>query len=204
MTDLAIDPADLPPREVYHLLTAVVVPRPIAWVGTVSTDGIRNLAPHSYFNLISHDPPIVHVTSSGVKDTLRNVQATGELTVNIVSAHQLEAMNTTAADLPPDEDEFIWSGLESEPSETVTAPRVKDAKVSLECHLHSVLSIGTGNMIFANVDRIRVASDVWVDGRVDPELLAPVARLSGSLYGFMDRLVRLPRPTWADLKDAPP
>ena len=201
----AIDPAELPPREVYHLLTAVVVPRPIAWVSTLDPHGIRNLAPHSYFNALSNDPPIVHFTSSGTrgaKDTLRNVRATGEFVVSIVSRDLAEQMNLTAADFPPEEDEFTWAGLAAADSDLVAPPRVARARAALECRVRTTLSMGNGNMVFGDVVRIHVDERVWRDGRVDPELLEPVGRLGGSGYTTVDAttITRMPRPSWDDVR----
>src|SRR5688572_27495238 len=98
-------------RENYFLLTSLVVPRPIAWVSSLGADGVRNLAPHSYFNIVSSDPPIVHFTQTGRKDTLNNVEATGEFVISLVSMELAEQMNLTAADFPPGEDEFTWAGV---------------------------------------------------------------------------------------------
>lgn len=196
----SIDPAELQPREAYLLLTSLVVPRPIAWVSSVSGAGAANLAPHSYYNIASSHPPIVHFTSSGVKDTLRNVRATGEFVVNVVSADLLEMMNATAADFPPGEDEAAYLGVELAPSETVRPPRVAGARAALECRLHSELSIGNGNMVFGEVTRAHVAEDVWRDGRVAADPLEPVGRLSGSGYTLVDEVVTLTRPTWDELR----
>lgn len=198
------DPEDLAPRETYFLLTSLVVPRPIAWVSTVSAQGTGNLAPHSYFNVISSHPPILHVTSTGVKDTLRNVRATGEFVVNVVSRDLLDVMNTTAADFPPGEDEAAWAGLDTLPSEVVAPRRVAAARAALECRLREVVSMGNGNMMFGDVVRIHVADEVWRDGRVAPDLLQPVGRLSGSRYALVGEIVRVPRPTWAEIRDARP
>ncbi|HVM00007.1 MAG TPA: flavin reductase family protein [Egibacteraceae bacterium] len=196
------DPHELAPRECYFLLTSLVVPRPIAWVSTLSEAGTRNLAPHSYFNMISSYPPIVHFTSTGVKDTLRNVRATGEFVVNVVSRDLLEVMNATAADFPPGEDEFAWAGLEPAPSATVAPPRVAAARASLECRMREVLSMGNGNMVFGDVLHVHVADGIWRDGRVAPELLEPVGRLSGGGYALVDEVTHLPRPRWKDVRDA--
>lgn len=189
-------PADLPERDAYFLLTSLVVPRPIAWVSTVSRDGVNNLAPHSFFNVISTDPPIVHFTSTRVKDSLTNVEATGEFVVNVVSRPLLEAMNLTSAEMPPEEDEFAWAGLETAPSELVAPPRVAAAPAALECRLRSVLRMGNGHMVFGDVVAVHVADRVWRDGRVDMAALEPVGRLSGAQYLLDGRVHRLPRPTW--------
>lgn len=194
------DPGALEPRACYFLLTSLVVPRPIAWVSSLAADGTPNLAPYSYFNVISSEPPIVHVTSSGVKDTLRNVRATGEFVVNVVSNDLLEAMNTTAASLPAGEDEFAWAGLATAASTCVAPPRVAEAKAALECRLREVLSMGDGTMVFGDVVRVHVSDAVWRDGRVDPLLLQPVGRLAGASYTFTDRVQRVPR---SDPRDLP-
>lgn len=188
-------PEDLAPKEAYHLLTSLVVPRPIAWVSTLSEDGTRNLAPHSYFNVISSDPPIVHFTSSGLKDTLRNARATGEFVVNVVSRDLVDAMNVTAADFSPGEDEFAWADLESAPSTVVSPPRVAGTKAALECQVRKVLTMGNGTMVFGEVVHIHVADEVWREGRVRPDLLRPVGRLSGSDYTFVEAIHHLPRPS---------
>lgn len=196
-----IDPAGLPERRVYRLLTMLVVPRPIAWVSTLSDDGTPNVAPHSFFNIISTAPPVVHVTSAGDKDTLQNVRETGEFVVNVVSRDLLEAMNLTAANFPSHEDEFAWAGLEQAPSEVVAPPRVATAPAAMECRLRQVLEIGTGRMIFGDVVRIHVADELWDDdGAIPPERLDPVGRLGGSAYVLVDDVRRLARPTWQDVR----
>lgn len=200
-------PADLNASDTYFLMTSIVVPRPIAWVGTRSPAGVDNVAPHSYFNVISTDPPIVHFTSAGLKDTLTNVRATGVFTISIVGRSLLQAMNTTSADFPPDISEFDHVDVTKATGETVPAPYVAEAPAALECTLRTVVSMGTGNMVFGDVTRIIVADRVWTDqGRVDIAALDPVGRLSGSQYTMSDQILRLPRPTWDELQatDTPP
>jgi flavin reductase (DIM6/NTAB) family NADH-FMN oxidoreductase RutF len=197
------DPAELPGKEPYFLLTGLVVPRPIAWVSTLSEDGVANLAPHSYFNAISSDPLIVHFTSTGEKDSLRNCRATGEFVVNVVSRDLIEPMNLTAADAPPEVSEFDLAGLAQAPSERVAPPRVARAKAALECRVVDIHSLGNGNMVFGQVLLVHVDDTVWRDGRVDAELLDPVGRLSGSAYATLGDVVKIPRPTYADLAGDP-
>ena len=200
MAFISIDPAAQSQRETYFLLTNLVVPRPIAWVSTLAADGTRNLAPHSYFNVASSNPPILHFTSTGRKDTLTNAEATGEFVVNIVSFDLVEAMNVTAADFPPDQDEFTWSGLESLPSALVAPPRVARAKAAFECRVRQVLPMGNGNMVFGDVLQVHVHDSIWSEGRVDFAALAPVGRLGGSSYAHVNDIFKLPRPTWAELQ----
>lgn len=198
--DYDADPGQLSERAVYRLLTGLVVPRPIAWVATRSTAGVRNVAPHSYFNVLSSDPPVVHFTSTGVKDTLTNVRATGEFVINVVDAELLETMNLTSADFPAEEDEFDWAGLAAESAVTVSAPRVAAAKGHLECTVRGILSIGTGHLVLGDVRHIHVAGDVWTGERVDQTALRAVGRLSGSGYSVVDEVTSLPRPTWEDIR----
>lgn len=202
--DLELTPADWRAREVYFLMTALVVPRPIAWVSTVAADGVRNVAPHSYFNLVATDPPHVAVSSIGVKDTLRNVRASGEFVVNVVTQRVVESMNATAADLPPGEDEFTFFDVAATPSATVAPPRVADAVAHLECRAVQEVEVGNGHVIVGEVVHVHVAPDVWRDGRVDPELLDPVCRLSGSAYAGLGEVFKLPRPTWDEVRDRDP
>lgn len=196
--DLEVAPGDWSVRELYLLLTGLVVPRPVAWVSTLAADGTRNLAPHSYFNLVAHDPPHVMIGSSGRKDTLTNIEATDEFVVNVTTEHVLEAMNATAVDAPPEVDEFALVGVTPAPSRTVAPPRVAEALAHLECRLAQVVPVGGGHLVLGAVTHVHVDRRVWRDGRVDPALLQPVLRLAGSQYATLGELVRLPRPGWAD------
>ncbi len=191
--------ADLSGSEPYFLLTSLVVPRPIAWVSTVAADGTVNLAPHSYFNIMSSAPPIVHFTSTGVKDSLTNVRATGEFVVNIVTHDLVEEMNLTAVDFPPDVSELAYAELAATPSDVVAPPRVSRAKAALECRVRQITSMGNGNMVFGEVLRFHIDDDVWVDGRVDPVALDPVCRLAGKHYARQGEVFALPRPSYDEL-----
>lgn len=193
---LEVVPSDWDPREVYFLMTALVVPRPIAWVSTVSSDGVPNIAPHSYFNVMSNDPPHVVIGSSGRKDTLDNIEATGELVVNITTEHVLEEMNATAVDAPPAVDELALVGIETAPSLTVKPPRVAAAMGHLEAQLTQVVPAGNGSIIVAEVTHIHIDPRVWRDGRVDPALLRPVLRFAGTTYATVGEVFKLARPMW--------
>ncbi len=194
---LELDPADWPARQVYFVMTGLVIPRPIAWVSTLGPSGVRNLAPHSYFNVVAHEPPHVVFSSSGVKDTLRNVRETGEFVVNLVSLDLVEQMNFTATDFPSDEDEFSWAELTEAPSHTVAPPRVAEARAHLECRAKDVVEAGNGHIVIGEVTHIHVDPSVWREGRVDPQLLDPVCRLAGTRYATLGEVFQLPRPVWA-------
>ena len=130
-----------------RVLTGVVVPRPIALVSTKSTDGIVNLAPFSFFNAVSYDPPTIIFSSSRrvgdkAKDTLANIEATGEFVIAVVVDEIAEAMNRTAAEYPAEVNEFEIAGLTEAPSDLVAPPRVAESPVNMECRLVQVVPIG--------------------------------------------------------------
>ena len=210
-----IDPTKLDRRALSAILHGLVVPRPVAWVSTVAQDGTRNLAPHSYFNVVSTRPPIVYFMSSfsrtgDTKDTLRNARATGEFVVNIVKMEHLEPMVFTAALMPPEEDEFDWAGVESAPSVTVRPDRVADTPAALECKVIMILQIGDGNMVFGEVTHVSLAEGVLksgsaeldhlVPGCVDVKAINPVVRLGGIEYASIGEIKEVAIPTWEELE----
>src|SRR5690242_14719315 len=132
---LDIGPDDSQGAAFYPLLTALVVPRPIGSISTISAGGVRNIAPYSYFNLMGSDPAYVAFGSTGVKDSLRNLREVPEFVANIVTMHLLEKMNFTSGDFPQEEDEFGWAGLTPKASAKVRPYRVGEAKAHLECEL---------------------------------------------------------------------
>ncbi|WP_217996848.1 flavin reductase family protein [Nocardioides jensenii] len=187
----AVDDPDVNP---YRLLTALVVPRPIAWVSTLSGDGVLNLAPHSFFTVASNRPPVVQFTSVGVKDTLRNVLATGEFVVNLASLPQMDAVNRTSAPYDADVDEAAAVGVAMEPSEQVAPPRVAEAPASIECVLHSTIEVGTCTLVLGRVVAVTVRDEALVDGSPAMAGLQPVSRLGGAEWGLPPEVVTLERP----------
>lgn len=196
---LEVAPGDWPQREFYLLMTALVVPRPIGWMSTISASGVRNLAPYSYFNLMGSDPFYVAFGSTGVKDTLTNVRETKQFVANIATMHLLEKMNFTSGDFPRDEDEFGWAGLTPAPSSKVLPPRVGEAKAHLECELVQVVSDRNTHIVLGRIVHAHVDPSVWKDGRVDARLLDPICRLSGTAYGRLGDLYKVERPKWKDV-----
>ncbi len=186
---MTIDPQRASPQDTYRLLTSCVVPRPIALVSTVSIDGIRNVAPFSFFNAVSAEPPIICFCPSPrqpPKDTLVNVRETREFVVNIVSEAMAEAMNASSAPFPPDVDEFEMAGFTPVPSEAVTPPRVGESPVSLECRLHLIVEVSDrpfgGTLVLGEVVRFHVQDCVLRNGRIDADLLGAIARMGGIDY----------------------
>jgi flavin reductase (DIM6/NTAB) family NADH-FMN oxidoreductase RutF len=185
---------DDPEVKAYPLLTALVVPRPIAWISTLSVDGIGNLAPHSFFSVACARPPIVSWTSVGHKDTLANVLATKEFVVNVASLPQLELVNNSSAAFPPEDDESVCLDIAMEPSELVAPPRVAGSPASLECTLHSTIELGDSVLVLGNVVAITVDPDVLVDGHPEIARLQPVARLGRNEWGLPPDVRATPRP----------
>ena len=188
-----------------RVLTGVVVPRPIAFVSTVSEDGIVNLAPFSFFNAVAYSPPTVVLGISRQadwkeKDTLSNIEATGEFVVNVVSDEIAAAMNATAAEFPADVDEFEISGLTPAPSEAARAPRVAESPVSMECSLDQVVQIGdpeSGNgLVIGYIILMHVRDDIINGHRIDHDRLKPVGRLAGNMYCDTHDTYELVRPVY--------
>jgi flavin reductase (DIM6/NTAB) family NADH-FMN oxidoreductase RutF len=197
---LEVGPGDWVTREFYLLMTALVIPRPIGWISTLSGSGVRNVAPYSYFNLMGSDPFYVAFGSTGVKDSLSNLREVPEFVANIVTMHLLEKMNFTSTDFPREEDEYGWAGLTPVPSAKVRPPRVGEAKAHLECELVQVVTDRNTHIVLGRVVHAHVDPSVWKDGRVDPRLLDPVCRLSGSGYARLGELFNVQRPSWSDVE----
>jgi flavin reductase (DIM6/NTAB) family NADH-FMN oxidoreductase RutF len=189
---LGLDP-DTVPGGIYHLLNAVVVPRPIAWVSTRSAAGVDNLAPHSYFTVSSVIPPVVQFTSVGAKDSLRNARETGQFVVSVCTEPLAEAVNTTAVPFPAYDSEFDAAGLTREPSARVAPPRVAESPVSLECELAGEQSFGASTVVFGRVVWIAVKPEVVRDDRVAIDLLRPIARLAGADYSTIGEVFSIKR-----------
>ncbi len=172
----------------YRLLTSSVVPRPIAWVSTCDRDGVVNLAPFSCFNLMSYEPVLVAIgiqaqPDGRSKDTLANIEATGELVVNLVMSDHGEAMSSTAAGVPSDVDEAVLAGIETEPSRRVRPPRVAGAPGSLECRTYQIIRPGpTQAIVLAEVLALNLRDELVIDpvrGHVDTPALALLGRMEG-------------------------
>jgi len=186
-----INPNEHDHNNIYKLMIGSIVPRPIAFVSTVSPNGVRNLAPFSFFNGVCSNPPIVLFSTvirkdGKHKDTLNNVQATKEFVVNIVSEEFAEKMNLSSADVPPDVDEFTLSGLTPIPSDCVKPPRVKESKISMECKLIQIVQFGTGpgggHTVFGEILRFHIDDELFDNFRIDPDKLHPIGRMGGPTY----------------------
>jgi flavin reductase (DIM6/NTAB) family NADH-FMN oxidoreductase RutF len=192
------DPDDLGPA-FYRLLTAVVVPRPIAWVSSTSAEGVDNLAPHSFFTVACVNPPIVQFTSVGRKDSLRNIEATREFVVNFSPAPLFEQVNATGTNFPPHMSEFDAVGLEREASLRVAPPRVAASPVALECVLHATLCLGDSTVVLGRVVVAAITDDVLEDGHPEITRLQPLSRLGKNEWGAEPQIrdiTRIPFKEW--------
>lgn len=201
---MQLDFSTLPAAEAYRWLSSTVTPRPIAWVSTVSRNGVTNLAPFSFFQVICDDPATLMVNvgkhdGDRMKDTVRNVQDTGELVIHLVSRADADAMNATAATLPHDHSEFDHAGVATLPSQLVRPPRVASAAVAFECKLDQIKPYPAIEprqfLIFARVLLAHIDDAVMADARhVDPDKLDLVGRLSGPWYASTRDRFAMKRP----------
>jgi flavin reductase (DIM6/NTAB) family NADH-FMN oxidoreductase RutF len=198
---ITITPSDLHPRDAYQLLISIVVPRPIAWVSSLGADGTLNLAPFSFFNAVGGNPPTVMFSvgqrQGQPKDTLRNVQETGEFVLNMVDEALAEAMNVTSGEYAYDVNEFEKAGLAVAPSTEVRPPRVAQAAVAMECRSTQIIPVNDTHytLVLGRVIRFHIQDGLLrPNGRVDPVGLRPVGRLSGDEYATLGRVFTLARP----------
>jgi flavin reductase (DIM6/NTAB) family NADH-FMN oxidoreductase RutF len=209
---LSLNPSDCEPRQVYKLMTGIIVPRPVALVSTVDSDGVHNLAPFSFFTGVGSNPPTVlfcpvvraqtHIGADGEpeirKDTLRNVEETGEFTINVVSDAIADAANATAAEVGPEVDEFLLSGLTRLASDLVRPARVAESPAQMECKLLQVIYTsrepGGGVIVLGQIVRFHLRTSLVEDFRVDPEGLDAVGRMAGNTWARTRDRIELIRP----------
>jgi flavin reductase (DIM6/NTAB) family NADH-FMN oxidoreductase RutF len=185
----AIDPADLSPSRAYLLQLCCILPRPIAFVSTVSRSGVRNLAPFSYFTGVASRPPTLCVSigrREPEKDTYINLVATGEFVVSMVTREMAEAAVATSAEFSPDVDEFVRCGFAPAASDRVAPPRVASSPIAMECRLRQVVEVAEHNhgahLIVGDILRYQIHEEIWQEGRIDLDALDPVGRLGGRAY----------------------
>jgi len=184
----------------YKLTSGLIVPRPIGWIGTVSPDGVPNLAPYSFFNAVAGSPPTFVFSPGRVarRDTLTNVRSVPEFTINIVSEEVADAMNSTSASVEPDVDEFEMAGLTAVASTAVRPPMVGECKANIECRVIDIVDTGdpeAGNSLVIGEGVVIHVEDHIIDGtRVDQVELAAVGRHVGNLYSRTRDLFEMTRP----------
>jgi flavin reductase (DIM6/NTAB) family NADH-FMN oxidoreductase RutF len=199
---MQIDPQTAPQQSIYKLLIGCVVPRPIAWVSSLSEDGIPNLAPFSFFMAVCNDPPTLAFSSGrragDKKDTVRNIEHTQDFVVNLVDDVLAEQMNLTSGEYPPTVDEFALTGLTAAPSVKVKAPRVVEAPINLECRVVQILPVGHGphSLVLGEIVRFHIRDELYnpTTGRIDMYKLHPVGRLAGELYTHVHDIFEMKSP----------
>ena len=195
---MILEPNTVSKGAMYNFMISMVVPRPIAFVSTVNPQGRRNLAPFSYFNCISSEPPLIGISildrKDDPKDTLRNIRDVRELVVNLVNEPLLDAMVQTSGEWPETADEFEIAGLTAEPSDLVRPPRVKSSPVAMECRLHQEVILGSAFFVVGEILRVHVADEILTNGRVDVSKLRPVGRLGGEGYCVVHDVLNRSRP----------
>ncbi|MCS6893069.1 MAG: flavin reductase family protein [Deltaproteobacteria bacterium] len=182
-------------KDIYFLFTQTIIPRPIAWVTTKSRFGGLNLAPFSYFNAVSSNPPLIMISftgspKKGLKDTLRNITDTGEFTINLPRTNQIDAVVKTAAEYEYGVDEARMLGLELESCKFVQPEMLKDCFVSFECVLEKILDFGELSnggvkVIFGKVLALHVEECAFEGERINPKKLDPLCRLGRDLYASL-------------------
>jgi flavin reductase (DIM6/NTAB) family NADH-FMN oxidoreductase RutF len=201
---MIVDPSATSRGDLYRFLISVVVPRPIAFISTVSAEGQLNVAPFSYFNAITSRPPLLGISISlregDPKDTLRNIRDTGEFVINVVSEELASRMVETSGEWPREVNEFELTRLTPVASELVKPPRVGESPVALECRLYREIELGDSAFVVGEMIRAHVSDDMLTEGRVDVAKLRPVGRLGGDGYSIVRDVVHLPRPRAGPLR----
>jgi len=203
---LSIDPTSQSVQDNYKLLIGSIIPRPVAFVSTLSSEGVLNAAPFSFFNIVTANPPMVAVSvqrkPGGIqKDTSRNAIAKGEFVVHISDESYIEAINVTAAALPPEESEVALAGLTTIPSDLVSVPGIAEARIRMECILEQALPLGGSedspacDLLIGRVVRFHVDEALYENGRINAEALKPVSRLAGNDYAKLGEQFTIVRPT---------
>jgi flavin reductase (DIM6/NTAB) family NADH-FMN oxidoreductase RutF len=186
-----LDPQKMSPSAVYHTMVSAIVPRPIAWVSTVSKDGIANLAPFSFFSGATASPPSVMFSpvnrpDGSSKDTVANIKANGQFVINVVPFELAKQMNLTSAEFPIEVSEFEAAGLTPIASEKVSPPGVKESPIQIECELIQIVEVGQGplaaNLVIGKILFLTVADYVTTNGRIDASKLDAIGRLGGKSY----------------------
>ncbi|WP_297889002.1 flavin reductase family protein [Sulfurihydrogenibium sp.] len=199
---MVFDVRNLTEEQVYKLMISTIAPRPIAWISTVSKDGIYNIAPFSFYMGISSSPPLIAVSigkkdEEKKKDTWKNIEETGEFVINVVTYDLVEKMNITALPFDENVDEFKESGLTPIPSEIVKAPRIKESPINIECKKFMILEIADMGLIFGEILRYHIEDSLINEkGYVDNRKVKLIGRLGGADYCFIsqENIFTLKRP----------
>ena len=194
---MKLEASALSVESTYRLLSGIVVPRPIAWVTTLSDNAVVNLAPFSCYTFVSNNPPMIGVNvarrASARKDTSANIHARQEFVVNIGDLTQMEAIHLSSAEYPPDVSEVESLGLQTAPSSIINTPRLRDVPVSMECRLSRIVEFGAGGseFIVGEVLAFHIRDGLYRDGKIDTRELNPVCRIGGLNYAPLGEIVTM-------------
>ncbi|MGC8942205.1 MAG: flavin reductase family protein [Sulfurihydrogenibium sp.] len=199
---MIIDTKNLSEDKIYKIMISTIAPRPIAWISTVSKDGIYNIAPFSFYMGVSSSPPLVAVSigkrdDDRKKDTWKNIEETGEFVINVVTYDLVEKMNVTAAPFEDYVDEFQEAGLTPLPSDLVKAPRIKESPINIECKKFMILDIADMGLVFGEILRYHIDDTLLNEkGYVDNKKIKLVGRLGGADYCIVsaENIFTLKRP----------
>jgi len=179
-------------RRLYEAMTAMITPRPIAWVSTLDSSGVCNLAPYSFFNGVGANPPALMFCPANradgtAKDTLANIRVNGQFVVNVVTEEFADVMKKTSLEVAADEDEFTLTGTQKADSVVVKPPRVRDVAAAMECELLASMQLGVGpggaNLVVGRIVSIYLDDQTLdADGRVDPNQIHTIGRMGGPQY----------------------
>ncbi len=207
---MIVNPGDQDVRNIYKLMIGAIVPRPIAFVSSISPEGIRNLAPFSFFTGVSANPPtilfcpMVRLSDGATKDTIKNIRRTKEFVVNVVSEEFADKMNICSTEFPPEVDEFEKSGLTAIPSDLVQPPRVEESHIQMECRLVRIVTISTlplgGSIVIGEILRFHVDDSLFDDFKIDADRLRAIGRMGGPTYTRTTDRFDLVRPKAGELK----
>lgn len=200
-----VDPDQLSERENYKFLTGSIIPRPVAFVTTLSETGVLNAAPFSYFNIVSSNPPMISISiqrqQGSMKDTARNAEAQSAFVVHISDESYVEELNATAQPLPPEESEISLTNLSAVNSEKIRVPGIQEAKIRMECMLEQKITLGetkegpSCDLLIGRVVQYHIREELYENGRIDAKELAPISRLAGNFYAKLGDIFELKRPT---------
>jgi len=207
---MKIDPATLDRKTAHEIMVGAALPRPIAFISTIGENGIYNLAPYSFFIPMSVKPAIVGVgigrkRDGSKKDTLVNIEFTGDFVINVVTESLAEAMNQTAGEYPPEVDEFRVSKLTPGKADFVKSPMVGESPIKMECRLLQILEFGEfpgmNNFVIGKVVQVHVKDEFWANGDIQSSRLKTIGRMGGDLYCRTTDVFEMKRPTIPGKKD---
>ena len=196
-------PEEISERDNYKFMIGSIIPRPIALITSVSDDEVLNIAPFSYFNIVTSNPPIVSVAfqrkNGDLKDTARNILAKKEAVIHVVDTNNVDNANETAANLAADESEFDRTNFTLIPSTTVDIPSLKETKIRFEVELHEHVAlendgVPSADLLLLKIKQYHIDDELYHEGRIDPVGLAAVSRLAGHDYAEIGRIFTIARP----------